>query len=179
VERICNEAGVSFPTFKSHYKDKEQVFLATFDETFRRGRLRVAEALEDAGPDWAARVAATLAAVLKGIREEPASARVCLVEALTAGPVGIERYEEGVRLCAPGLQEDRGALHDPAAPASLLEETVVGGVAWVLHQEVAAGNSDDIEQLFKGLLEAVLAPYLGDRKAKSTARKHAKAFGRS
>jgi AcrR family transcriptional regulator len=171
AERICREAGVSFPTFRNSFRDKEEAFLAAFDEAIDAGRSRVAEAMAAAEEDWTARALAGLGAILELIAEDPARARLCLVEALTAGAAGIDRYEAAVALCIPGLREGHEQAGRERPPVPLLEETIVGGVAWTLHQKVAAGEAGGARELFEALAVTVLRPYLGEGEAERLARR--------
>jgi AcrR family transcriptional regulator len=167
AERICKKAGVSFPTFRKHFRDKEECFLAAFDETVDDGIRRVAEAAEAAGEEWGARIMAGLDAVLRRVAERPAQARLCLVEALTAGSAGIERYEATARRFIPWLREGRKEMDEGAKLPDVLEETILGGVAWVIHRKVAIGEAAQAAELRAGLLETLLTPYLGEERSRS------------
>ena len=54
----------------------------------------------------------------------------------------------------------------------MLEETVLGGVAWVLHQQVASGKAAQAPSLHGGLLESLLSPYLGRGQGQRDRRQH-------
>jgi AcrR family transcriptional regulator len=177
VERICKVAPVSFATFRNHFRDKEECFLAAFDETVDEGVRRVAEAARGAEAEWADWIAAGLGALLAMIREEPALARVCLVESLTAGPVGIDRYEAAVRLCIPALERGRTEAKAGSELPPLLEETIAGGVAWAIHRKVSLGEAEAVEALYGDLLETLLKPYLGEEKAGRLSSDGARARG--
>jgi AcrR family transcriptional regulator len=175
AERICKKAGVSFPTFRKHFRDKEECFLASFDEAVADGIRRVAEASVAAGEDWAERVIAGLDAVLEGVAERPAAARLCLVEALSAGSAGIERYDAAVQRFVPWLREGREQMEDSSKLPDVLEETILGGVAWAIHRKVAVGEAAEAVELRDGLLGTLLTPYLGvDRTEKLIAREAAR-----
>jgi AcrR family transcriptional regulator len=166
AERICKMAGVSFPTFRKHFRDKEECFLAAFDEIVEDGVGRVAAAA--AGEDeWAARIVAGLDAVLEEVSERPAEARLCLVEAFSAGAAGIERYEASARRFIPWLREGREEMDESSKLPEVLEETILGGVAWVIHRKVALGEARRVAELRAGLLGTLLTPYLGEERSRS------------
>jgi hypothetical protein len=50
-----------------------------------------------------------------------------------------------------------------------LEETIVGGIFWVLYQRIVMGQAEQIEQLLPELVEFSLTPYLGTEAAKQAA----------
>jgi AcrR family transcriptional regulator len=165
TERICRRAGVSLPTFRSHFAGKEAAFLAAFDEAVVAGKERVAVAVAAVESDWASKVEAGLSTLLAFVEEDPARARLCLVESLTAGPAGFDRYETTVRLCEPGLSLGRAEVGDGPELPPLLEETIAGGVAWTIHHKVANGEAGHASQLLEQLLETTLRPYLGEAEA--------------
>lgn len=169
VERICKAADVSFPTFRKHFSGKEECFLAAFDQSVVSAGEAVVAAAAEAGEDWAAQISASLGALLELIAADPARARVCLVESLTAGGAGIERYESATRLAVPALSLGRSKRRSKVELAPVLEETVLGGVAWVLHQKIATGEAAQAPSLHGGLLESLLSPYLGAQRAKELA----------
>ena len=169
AERICKESGVSPATFRKHFADKEEAFLAAVDAALEQGRERVARVSAEGGPGWAARVGAGLAELLAMIREDPPTARICLVESMTAGPAGVGRYEDGVGAAIPGLRAGREAAAAGTVLPPLLEETIAGGVAWSIHQKVAVGEAAEIEGLFAVLLQTMLTPYLGAEEAHAQA----------
>lgn len=169
VERICTQADVSFPTFRKHFGNKDECFLAAIDESVEGASTKVSAAVEAAGGDWATGISAGLAALLEFIAADPPRARVCLVESLTAGAGGIERYEAATRLAVPGIRKGREKRRSKTELTPVLEETVLGGVAWVLHQLVASGKAEQAPSLHPGLLESLLSPYLGAAKAKEIA----------
>jgi hypothetical protein len=60
----------------------------------------------------------------------------------------------------------------------VLEETILGGVAWTIHQKLASGAAAEVPELRRGLLGALLRPYLGkDRTEKLIAREGARGTG--
>ncbi|HSS50638.1 MAG TPA: hypothetical protein VLX28_17000, partial [Thermoanaerobaculia bacterium] len=50
-----------------------------------------------------------------------------------------------------------------------LEETIVGGIFWILYQRIIMGQAEQIEQLLPELVEFSLTPYLGAEAAKRVA----------
>ena len=90
-------------------------------------RERVAEAFEEA--DWPHAVKAGIAAMLAFLAAEPNLARLCMVEALVAGPVVVERYDAAIQSFVPYFSEWlRGPLaRGPLRLSPTTEEALVGG----------------------------------------------------
>ena len=70
---------------------------------------------------------------------EPARARLCIVEAQAAGGEALARYQAMLESVAPKLRE--GRIHNPRASRlpDGLEVAIVGGLIWLVHQRLVAG----------------------------------------
>jgi AcrR family transcriptional regulator len=155
---IVSRAGVARKTLYDNFDGKEDVFLAAFDTAADEVLRRVEAACEEAGTDWEGRVEAGLAAFLSFIGEEPAQARMCMVEAMSATPTASQRYEATVQRFV-ALARDNAPAHDQLPET--IEETLVGGVAWIVHQKIRRSEAEKAPELLAELAEFVLAPYRG------------------
>jgi len=157
ISDIVKRAGVARKTLYDNFEGKEEVFLAAFDAARNEVLRRVEEGAAGEG-DWQARVEAGLAAFLAYIAEQPTLARMCMIEALSATPTTTKRYEDAlerfVELTRQSLPRDE-RLPDTIA------ETLVGGVAWIVYQQVRRGEAEHAEDLLPELTEFMMAPYLG------------------
>jgi AcrR family transcriptional regulator len=155
---IVRRAGVARKTLYDNFDGKEEVFLNAFDAAFEEAAKRVEEACAATEGDWDERLGAGLAAFLGYVAAEPTLARMCMIEALSATPAAKERYEDAlgafVELAA------RTAPRDDRLPETI-DETVVGGVAWIVYQKVRRGEAAQAEELLPELTEFMTAPYLG------------------
>lgn len=164
LELIVRRARIGYPAFYKHFADKEAAYLALFDAVVARTVARVAEAIEAGeGRPWPERVAAALRALFEALAAHPLHARACLVEILTAGPAAVARYQGALReIGAPVLRPGRGLNPRAAELSDALEETLAGGVAWIVYQRLVAGEADRIPSLLPEALEFVLMPYVGE-----------------
>jgi AcrR family transcriptional regulator len=170
VADIVRRAGIARNTFYDNFASKEDCFLATQDFAVEESLQRVL----DAGAEeesWEARLAAGLGAFLKYVAGEPALARTCIVEALSAGPAAQERYEQSLQAFVPLLRTGREySEHGDDLPETL-EETIVGGIFWVIYQRIVLGEAAQIESLLPDLVDFALTPYIGAESAqRATAR---------
>jgi AcrR family transcriptional regulator len=170
VADIVRRAGIARNTFYDNFASKEECFLATQDFAVEESLRRVVEAAaEEEG--WEARLAAGLGAFLKYVASEPALARTCIVEALSAGPSAQERYEQSLQAFIPLLRIGREDSPYGDDLPDTLEETIVGGIFWVIYQRIVLGQTDRIEALLPDLLDFALTPYIGAESAqRATAR---------
>src|SRR4249919_2157447 len=100
VADIVRSAGIARNTFYENFSSKEDCFLAACDYAVKEAKGRVVEAASRVDA-WPQRVGAGLAAFLEYVASEPALARTCIVEALSAGPAALQRYEESLQAFLP------------------------------------------------------------------------------
>ncbi len=157
ISDIVRRAGVARKTLYDNFEGKEEVFLAAFDSARDEVLRRVEEGGADADGDWQEQIEGGLAAFLGFVAEQPTLARMCMIEALSATPTTTKRYEDAletfVELTRRTLPQD-GRLPDTIA------ETVVGGVAWIVYQQIRRGEAARAEDLLPELTEFMTAPYL-------------------
>jgi AcrR family transcriptional regulator len=170
VADIVRRAGIARNTFYDNFSSKEDCFLATQDYAVEESLKRVVDAAAEV-EGWEARLAAGLGAFLGYVASEPALARTCIVEALSAGPAAQERYEQSVQAFVPLLRIGReDSDHGDELPETL-EETIVGGIFWVIYQRIVLGQTAEIEGLLADLVDFALTPYIGAESARrATAR---------
>ena len=168
VADIVRRAGVARNTFYENFSSKEGCFLAASEYAVQEALRRVLEAA-DGVEGWPAQVRAGLAAFLGYVATEPALARTCIVEALSAGPAAIERYERSIQAFVPFFRIGRDAASGGGELPQTLEETIVGGIFWILYQRIVMGQVGQIEELLPELVEFALTPYLGAAAAKQAA----------
>jgi AcrR family transcriptional regulator len=158
IADIVRRAGVARKTLYDNFDGKEEVFLGAFDSAIDEMTARIEEACEAAGDDWGERVGDGLGAFLTYIAENPAMARICVIEAVSATPAASARYDDAVQRFVELLR--RNAPADTGLPETI-EETLVGGVAWILHQQIRRGGAEQALDLLPELLDFVLSPYHG------------------
>jgi hypothetical protein len=103
---------------------------------------------------------------------EPNLARLCMVEALVAGPVVVERYDSAIRSFVPYFQSGRkGRAPEVLSRLSpTTEEALVGGMMSLISRRIIAGKATELETLLPDLVEFTLTPYLGSDEAAEVAR---------
>jgi AcrR family transcriptional regulator len=174
TELIVRRAKVGYGTFYKFFKDKEQCFLTLYDETLEQTDVELTAAYAAGGPDttWAERVSAAIEALYRRIVEDPALARACLVESLTAGPAVLGRYEASIRrlsgILAPGRTETENGSHLP----DTLESTLACGILWIAYQHLIVGESERLPSLLPEAIQFALSPYLGEEAAVAVADRY-------
>jgi AcrR family transcriptional regulator len=164
VAQVIGRARVSRKTFYDVFIDREDCFLAAFEQSIGQARTIVREAYAD-GACWREGIRAGLARMLALMDEEPGIARLCVVEALGAGERVLEARARVLDELAAVI--DRGRVHAQNArdPSELTAEGVVGAVFAVLHTRLLDGGGEPLSDLLGSLMSLVVLPYLGTRAA--------------
>jgi AcrR family transcriptional regulator len=165
IEQIVRRARVGYATFYKHFADKQEAFLALFDAATERTAYVVEEAYDGEDGPWTDKVGAGLGALLKIVAAHPNVARACMVEALTAGPEAAARHEAALKRFAPLLRPGRELNPRHERLPETLEDTLAGGVLWVVNQRLLAGEVKEIRALLPEALEFLLRPYVGEDEA--------------
>jgi AcrR family transcriptional regulator len=168
VADIVRRAGTARNTFYENFRSKEDCFLATQEFAMASALERVVETA-GALQSWPQRVRAGLAAFLSYVVDEPALARTCMVEALSAGPAAVERYEKSQQAFVSLFQLGRDVSPRGADLPKTLEEAIIGGVFWIVYQRLVAGEVATMPELLPELVEFALTPYLGAEAAREVA----------
>jgi AcrR family transcriptional regulator len=165
VAQVIARAKVSRKTFYDLFEDREDCFLAVFEETAERVGARAAEAYT-AQDNWRDGVRAGLLALLSFMDEQPALARICVVEALGAGPrVLVSRAKVIDRLKRVISEGDtdgaRRSRPKRGQPADIAVEGVVGAAFTVIHSRLLERNHAPLVNLLGPLMSLIVLPYRG------------------
>ena len=161
VEDIVVTSGVSRRTFYDNFRDKEDAYLAAYDEITEQLLNRVSVAYEDA-EGLVSKVRESLVAFLDFVTDEPAFATTCIVEVMAAGNNAIVRRNRAMAAFAELIEQAAAAeLPKSKLPPALTAETLVGGIYEVVYSRVLKHRSDELRSLLPDLLFSVLLPYVG------------------
>jgi AcrR family transcriptional regulator len=164
IELIAKTARVALVTFYEHFAGKEECFLAAFDESVAAAAEVFAELLDPEQP-WPEQIASGLEIFLEMVVTEQARARLCLVESQAAGSAALARYQEMLESVAPKLREGRELNPRAASLPDGLEVAIAGGLAWLVHRRLLAGQVDGLKALLPEMLQITLTPYVGEEQA--------------
>jgi AcrR family transcriptional regulator len=166
VAQVISRARVSRKTFYDVFADREDCFLAAFDQAIAHGAALTKEAYEqEAG--WRDGIRAGLARLLMFLDDEPGLARVCIVEALGAGPTVLERRAQVLEELAAVIDRGRAFTSTTNQLPDVTAEGIVGAIFAVLHTRLVEGGQEPFTDLLGSLMSMVVLPYLGARAASS------------
>ncbi|MDX6635474.1 MAG: hypothetical protein QOF06_1677 [Solirubrobacterales bacterium] len=168
VADIVKSAAVARGRFYEHFSSKEDCFFALYDEASAAALKAVGEACSDPGLEFPERVGEAIAALLAFIEEDRDRARSCILEGPAVGPPINERFEGVIRDFADLLRAWRGDEVGSELPQTV-EETVVGGLYWLLYYALLEERPKKISRLRPQLVEFSLIPFIGAEAAGATA----------
>jgi AcrR family transcriptional regulator len=160
VAQVIGRARVSRKSFYDLFADREECFLAVFEQALFQTRQRVREAYEHEA-DWREGIRSGLATLLSFIDEEPALARLCIVEALGAGDRVLRRRSEVLAELAEVIDEGRLVASATHNRPGITAEAVVGAIFTVLHTHLVEGGKEPLTDLVGPLMSVIVLPYLG------------------
>jgi AcrR family transcriptional regulator len=159
VGDVVAKAGVSRKTFYELFNNREDCLLAAIEQTVERVSDRVRAACVAHQRSWADRMRAGLLCLLQFCDEEPAVARLCVVESMAAGPAVLDRRTELLKQLARLVDEGRTAAR--REPAPLAADGVVGGVLSVLHRRLVVSDGSPFVEMLGPLMSFIVLPYRG------------------
>jgi AcrR family transcriptional regulator len=168
IADIVRRAAVARKTLYDNFDGKEDLFLSAVDSAFIEMRVTVEEACAGKNGSRGDGIVAGLEALLDYIAEHPAASRMCMVEAISATPSSARLYDAAMRDFVELLS--RSAPADADLPETI-EESLVGGVAWILQLQIRRGETGQATELLPELSQFVLSPYLGVGKVVDTGRR--------
>jgi AcrR family transcriptional regulator/DNA-binding MarR family transcriptional regulator len=179
VAHIVARSGVSRRTFYEQFDDREECFLAAFDQAIARIAAQVIPAFETQGK-WGDRVRAGLGALLAFLDEEPDVGRLCIVETLGAGSRALERRARILEALIAAIDHGRDEARRGIDPPPLTAEGTVGAVLAVIHARLLehpvhprangsrpakAAGRPSLSGLSNPLMGMIALPYLGQAAA--------------
>jgi AcrR family transcriptional regulator len=178
VAHVVERAGVSRRTFYELFADREECFLAGFDDALARASRYV---LEDYDPSarWDARIRTALTGLLAFLTCERGAGQLLVVGSLGAGPTVLERRQSVLAQIITVVDQGRKETKSSHELPPLTAEGVVGGALSVLHTRLltcpplskGGPRSGDphgnwLQELTGPLMSMIVLPYLGPAAAR-------------
>jgi AcrR family transcriptional regulator len=157
VGLVVARARVSRRTFDGLFADLEQCLVAVLDGALERAAPLVVEEFAQDGP-WQEGMRGALAAMLDFFDEEPALARVCLVELGAATPL-VRAHRERILAAFAGLVLER-IEREVSHPSPLAAEGTYASVVGIVGARLTASEPVPLIELLGPLMGIILAPFL-------------------
>jgi AcrR family transcriptional regulator len=160
VAHVVKRSGVSRRTFYELFTDREDCFLAAFEQALSYASERVLPAYESEVA-WRDRIRVALMAFLSFLDEESVVGRVLVVESLAGGPGTVRRRKEVIAKLTSIVEEGANQRKASFAPPPLTGEGVVGGVLAVIQGRLTEQSHMSLVELTNPLMGMIVLPYLG------------------
>jgi AcrR family transcriptional regulator len=160
VADVIQVARVSRSAFYELFRDKEDCFLACYD----RGTTLLFDATQAAlaqGGPWRERMRRVYADLTATFAEHPHLARVCMVEALAAGPAANARYRAALDGFVSIIEADMAAHSDVPKVGRLSMFGLVAGSSAIIYEEIVAGRIAQLPDLAEDMTRFFLSGFLG------------------
>jgi AcrR family transcriptional regulator len=149
VKAVCAEAGLTERYFYESFANREALLLAAYAMVTGELRERIVAALLRAAPTPEAVTRAALAEFFTTIRDDPARARLLLIEVLGVSAAVDRAYHDALREFQ-GLVQAANQLVRPDAPddgldGELLAAALVGAVVQLAHHWVVSGHAKPLQ----------------------------------
>jgi AcrR family transcriptional regulator len=171
VSRVLSSAAVEEAVFSEHFRDKHDCFLQAIDDLICSAERSALEQFHRSAP-WADRVRTALGILLCELARNPDSARVVLVEILSAGPAACERHRSALALFTSLIEEGRSEAFDSEHLPPQTSEAIIGGITSILQRRILQGNTAELPALQADLTYFALLPYLDHERALDFAGLH-------
>jgi AcrR family transcriptional regulator len=167
VAHITARARVSRRTFYDLFESREDCLLAVLRDVIERIEGEIVDA-ELAGCEWRERVRGGLFVVLSFFDREPVLARLCVVQALRAGPRVLAWREEILTRLAGILDDGRAESARSRECTVLTAEGLVGAAFAIVHARLLADkHQEPLGSLVGELMGMIVLPYQGPAVARS------------
>ncbi len=159
VAHVVERSGTSRRTFYELFRDRDDCFLAAFEQALHLAARRVLPAYESQDA-WRERIAAGLGALLVFLEEEPAIGKLLIVESLSAGSRTLDVRRRVVAQITDAIDGGRGEAK-AASPPPLTAEGAVGAVLSLIHTRLVEKDGEPLVALLNSLMSMIVLPYLG------------------
>jgi len=143
VADVVKLSGVSRSAFYKHFEDKLDCFLATLDETAALAYEQLSKAYDENLP-WEERLRVVADAFLDLLLEQPAAARLCLVEVYAAGPQAVQRLDLAIFTAETAVLSAFGESKERAGMPRDIVRAILGGILKTVHTRLRRGHEAEL-----------------------------------
>ncbi|MGE5527107.1 MAG: TetR/AcrR family transcriptional regulator [Methanosarcina sp.] len=145
VADLVELSGVSRSAFYKHFEDKQACFVAAVEAMVEPTLKRLGT--DESAPPGIERARQAFTSLIETIVEQPAAAKMCVVEVYAAGPEGaalVDRMIESSTDLAAALLEQ---VPERAGMPRELVRSIVGGIQKVIHKRLYRGQEKELLEL--------------------------------
>ena len=160
VVDVIKRAGVSRKTFYEFFDDREDCFMAAYDQSLGELYRGTERAYQSAGGrPWAERVRIALESFLGMMAEHPDLAKFCIVDVLAAGPKALARRDAAIRQFTGIIDAGRAETERDLPAITAL--SIAGGINELIYSELLGGRGRELPQRLPEIIYWLTQPFLG------------------
>jgi AcrR family transcriptional regulator len=174
VADLVELSGVSRSAFYRHYDDKQACFLAAVEALVEPTLRRLAG--DESAPPGIERARQAFQSLIELIVDQPAAAKMCIVEVYAAGPEGaalVDRSLDSATALATHLFEQ--VPERKGMPVELVR-SIVGGIQKVIHKRLYRGQEEELLELAPQLWDWLFCYPVPSGPLRATRRRTVKAL---
>lgn len=171
VADVIEEAGTTRTTFYKHFDDKQECFLAAYDQLVERVLGEVI-ANCNGSESWLERVRTGLETIVELFAVDPELARTAIVEVAAAGADARQRHWNAINRFTEFLEDGKELAGGRELPDNIAL-MAAGAVSGLIFDELLTGRAERLPELLPDLLFALLVPYIGPSAAAEEMRRAA------
>ncbi len=160
IAHVVERSGVSRRTFYELFNDREDCFIAAFEQALAYASERVIPAYT-AEKSWRERIRGALVALLCFLDEEPVIGRALITESLAGDGLTLARRRDVIAQLTSIVEEGAAQGNGSFVPPPLTGEGVVGGVLAVIQDRLGGKPDRPLVELTNPLMSMIVLPYLG------------------
>jgi AcrR family transcriptional regulator len=171
VADVIEEAGTTRTTFYKHFDDKQECFLAAYDQLVERVLGEVV-ANCNGSQSWLERVRKGLETIVELFAVDPELAQTAIVEVAAAGADARQRHWNAINRFTEFLEDGKDLAGGRELPDNIAL-MAAGAVSGLIFDELLTGRAERLPELLPDLLFAMLVPYIGPSAAAEEMRRAA------
>jgi AcrR family transcriptional regulator len=157
---VLERAEVGQREFREGFRDLDDLARAALEFHTEALLARVGSAFL-AQQGWANQLRAVAYELRDFLREDPARARLMVIEVLDAGPAAVAVRERGAGALTDLIDQGRSALQRPEAIPRSAAEIAAGAIYNRIHVGVERGVESLDDEMVRELMYTAVLPYLG------------------
>jgi AcrR family transcriptional regulator len=164
AEAVAERAGCDLEAYHRHFTDLEDCLCEYIQAGTVELLMRSAKAF-DGVEGWREQLRAVAHTMLHFLRENPARARIMVVEVLSAGERAQLIRDQGMEGLFAFIDAGRSELDDPDSISRATAEAVGGAIFSRLRMQIETGGTDSLPELLPKMMYTAVLPYLGPEAA--------------
>ncbi len=165
IADVISEAGISRKTYYELFDDKEDCFLAAYEQAAEQFLQAATSGFELGGDDvpWMDRIREAFSAFLSAMVNDPPAARVWTVEVLAAGPRSLEHRDTAIRKLTKFI--DAGRAETKTEIPEIASLAIIGGINELLYTDVLREGTKNLPERLPEMVYWISQPFFGEERA--------------